>query len=259
MKQQAQQVAGAASGPSGSGKSAKKASGFIFLLAAGLLASCSDDTSRRESSELRVDEPAAAEPTAATPAAASAPTPAAAPPASAGRPYRVRVETAYFFDAPEQGRPSGNYLRRGDLLYGTEERGGFVQTSFRLPNGATVVGWLKSAELTRVAGSPSPTAARTRPAPRSAPPAAQDYGQEVNPAPAEPEPRPAGPAAGTAVVQVARAYFHNSPDLTQPRRAYCEQGDKVRVIDRRGEAVYVTFTNWEKVTTKGWMRQADLR
>ena len=56
-----------------------------------------------------------------------------------------------------------------------------------------------------------------------------------------------------------RAYFYQAPDLTQSRKAYCEPGDKVRLGESRGAAVYVTFTNWEKVTTTGWMSKDALR
>jgi hypothetical protein len=59
-------------------------------------------------------------------------------------------------------------------------------------------------------------------------------------------------------VQAARSYFYNSPDLIEPRKAHCVQGDKVWLGETRGDAVYVTFTNWEKVTTKGWMRKDAL-
>ncbi|PJJ59863.1 hypothetical protein [Hymenobacter chitinivorans] len=219
--------------------------GAAVLLALSLTA-CADDSARRPDSELRVDPPAAAS-TGGRDAADAPPSP------TAGRRYRVRAEAAYFYASPGQSKPTGQYLRRGDVLFGQDEGNGFVRTQFVNPAGATVTGWLKTEEVSRLAGAAA--AARPVPAPRRTPSVA---------APAEAQgtsgadPTEAG-SARTAVVRVARSYFYNSPDLLAPRRAYCEQGDKVRLGQEQGQAVYVSFTNWEKVTTRGWMKKEALR
>ena len=131
------------------------------------LAACADDQARRENSELRVDSPAAkpAEDPATGPAAGSSP----APTVQTGVRYRVAVEIVYFFDAPEQGVPSGKYLRRGDVFYGEGETNGFVKTGFRNPDGTAGSGWLKAQGLSKLAAGlvPEPVPARApRPAGR---------------------------------------------------------------------------------------------
>ena len=229
----------------------------------GVLASCSNDQGRGPNSEMRVDAPAASAETKAPGRAEVAPTDPPEPIdalTGAGRIYRVAVGTAYFFDKPEQSVPSGRYLRRGDAFYGEGETNGFVKTGFKLKNGTTGTAWLKRQELRQLAESPGARPVRRKaPTPVPQPGADAGYGPE----PSGPGPReksPAGlPGSATAVVQVGRSYFYNSPDLAVPRKAYCERGDKVRLGESRGEAVYVTFTNWEKVTTTGWMKQATLR
>ena len=229
-----------------------------------MVASCSNDNGRGPNFEMRVNHPAASVET-------KAPSRAAAPQADpevsvgaltgAGRKYRVAVEMAYFFDKPEQSTPNGRYLRRGDAFFGEGETNGFVKTGFVQPNGSAGTAWLKVQELSKLAESPG-----TQPR-RSSPPAPiaqvidnEEYSDNIPSRPGA-SPRPSGALPGgamTAVVQVSRSYFYDSPDLTFPRKAYCERGDKVRLIDSRGEAAYVTFTNWEKVTTKGWMKKATL-
>ncbi|MDQ2793252.1 MAG: hypothetical protein M3Y12_04485 [Bacteroidota bacterium] len=179
----------------------------------------------------------------------------------AGRKYRVAVETAYFFDKPEQSTPNGRYLRRGDAFFGEGETNGFVKTGFVQPNGSAGTAWLKVQELSKLAnGRPAtPPGRRNASAPAARPADPEAYSNEA--LPPDPRPRLAAPSPGgatTAVVQVGRSYFYNSPDLAVPRKAYCERGDKVRLGESRGEAVYVTFTNWEKVTTMGWMKKATL-
>ncbi|MDB5267841.1 MAG: hypothetical protein JWP58_881 [Hymenobacter sp.] len=230
---------------------------------AGLLASCSNDNSRGPNSEMRVDPPDASAGT-KIPARGEAPRADTEEPVGtltgAGRKYRVAVETAYFFDKPEQSTPNGRYLRRGDAFFGEGETNGFVKTGFVQPNGSAGTAWLKVQELSRLTEGPGKQSGRrssTSPVAQSV--ANDGYGSE----PPQPGPRqrpavtsPSG--AMTAVVQVARSYFYNSPDLAVPRKAYCERGDKVRLGESRGEAVYVTFTNWEKVTTTGWMKKAAL-
>ena len=224
------------------------------------LVACADDPARRENSELRVDSPAA------EPVENPATGPVAEPPASAvptGARYRVVVETAYFFEAPEQGVPSGKYLRRGDVFYGEGEANGFVKTGFRNPDGTAGVGWLKAQGLSKLAaaGAPGPVPRRAprpaaRPTPLSAP---DDYATADIPSAPPERPRAASRGGTMAVVRVARSYFYDSPDLLLPRKAHCVRGDKVRLGEQRGEAVFVTFTNWEQVTTTGWMRQDALR
>lgn len=232
----------------------------------GMLASCSHDNGRGPNSEMRVDSSVA---TAETKASASreAPQVGTDEPTEAltglGRRYRVAVETAYFFAKPEQSTPNGRYLRRGDAFFGEGETNGFVKTGFVQPNGSAGTAWLKVQELSTIAESPDARPRRrSLPAPDAEPVSVEGAGGA---APSRPRPGP-GPAAAVpmpgsatrAVVQVGRSYFYNSPDLAVPRKAYCEQGDKVRLGEVRGEAVYVTFTNWEKVTTTGWMKKAGL-
>ena len=225
-----------------------------------LLTACADDPARRENSELRVDSPAAEpiEDSATGPAAGPLPAPAMQTSAY----YRVVVETAYFFDAPEQGVPSGKYLRRGDVFYGEGEANDFVKTGFRNPDGTAGTGWLKAQDLSKhVAGrAPGPAPRRApRPAARPTLPSAPDDYATADTSSAPPErPRSASRGGTLVVVRVARSYFYDSSDLLLPRKAHCVRGDKVRLGEQRGEAVFVTFTNWEQITTTGWMRQDAL-
>lgn len=230
---------------------------------AGLLVSCSNDNGRGPNSEMRVDAPDAAVetkvPAREETARADNETPAAAP-TGVGRKYRVAVETAYFFDKPEQSTPNGRYLRRGDAFFGEGETNGFVKTGFVQPNGSAGTAWLKLQGLSRLDDGPVVRPVR-RKAPASTAQSADDglySGESSQPGPRQtPSAAPLSGAA-TAVVQAGRAYFYNSPDLAIPRKAYCERGDRVRLGEARGAAVYVTFTNWEKVTTVGWMKKAAL-
>jgi hypothetical protein len=171
------------------------------------------------------------------------------------------VGTAYFFDKPEQSTPNGRYLRRGDVFYGEGETNGFVKAGFVAPNGAKSTGWLKVQELSRLGNGEPPVAARRprRPAPPVVAPQAEETAEKTTEAPVASPPKPASVGAKTAVVQVARSYFFDSPDLSLPRLAHCVRGDKVRVGEIRGDAVYVTFTNWEKVTSTGWMHKDALK
>ena len=240
-----------------------------LLLAMATLNACSEDKPRGRNSELLADQPEAATPEAPTIAAETSVSAAAAAPigplTGAGRRYRVAVGMAYFFAQPEQSPPTGHYLRRGDAFYGEGERNGFVKTGFVNPDGTRGTGWLKTQELGRLPDNAAPNAGRSsKPAPPlpAAAPAAYDDEPTATP---EPVARPGGAAGGadsgatTAAVQVAKSYFFDSPDLTTPRKAHCVRGDKVRLGESRGAAVYVTFTNWEKVTTTGWMRADALR
>jgi hypothetical protein len=230
----------------------------------GLLMARSDDEPRSPDSELIVD-PAAARTKESSRPATEAPNDNAAPEPvgqqpGQGRRYQVIVGTAYFFDAPQQSTPNGKYLRRGDIFYGEGELNGFVKTGFVNPDGTRSTGWLKAQELKRLPESPAPRVARSpRPRPAAPPAAPTDYGTAAPAAKSAPVERAAPSRSGpTAVVQVARSYFYDSPALTTPRKAHCVRGDKVRLGEMRGDAVYVTFTNWEKVTTTGWMRKDAL-
>lgn len=232
-------------------------------VAAATLTSCTDDRARREESELRADPPVATATTSPDAPAETVSDQPTGPLSGMGSRYRVAVGTAYFFDKPEQSTPSGRYLRRGDVFYGEGETNGFVKTGYVQPNGSAGTAWLKLRELTKLTGSAAGGAPRATTAPRAAPrpaapkaPAAEGY--ESTPATSPPAASATAPASNQAVVQADRAYFYDSPDMAVPRKAYCERGDKVRIIDRRENAVYVTFTNWEKVTTKGWMRKDAL-
>jgi hypothetical protein len=64
--------------------------------------------------------------------------------------------------------------------------------------------------------------------------------------------------ATVGVVRVDTTYFFDSPDLTQRRRAFCIRGDKLKLGESSEKAVFATFVNWEKVTTKGWIKKEDL-
>ena len=231
-----------------------------------MLTSCSEDKPRRENSDLRAESSAATETAGAgstTTLETSSDQPTG-PLTGAGSRYKVVVGTAYFFDKPAQSTPSGHYLRRGDVFYGEGETNGFVKTGFVQPNGSAGTAWLKLRELSKLAGSTAAVAPRAAPAPKAAPrptstKASVPEGYETAPSPAPVAATgPAVPPVSQAVVQADRAYFYDSPDSAVPRKAYCERGDKVRIIDRRDNAVYVTFTNWEKVTTRGWMRKDAL-
>jgi hypothetical protein len=232
-----------------------------------VLVSCSEDTTNSQTSEEPISQTAAdeAESTPATEETTTDNTASVGQLPDAGSRYRVTAETAYFFDTPEQGKPSGKYLLRGDVIYGEQESNGFVKTRFKNPNGATVTGWLKEQELTKLAANPTSVAARSRrPTQAPSPPAAtslpDDKYESEQASSTSVEAAEAGANGNaTAVVQVARSYFYNSPDLTQPRKAHCVRGDKVRLGESYGDAVFVTFTNWEKVTTTGWMRRDALR
>ncbi|MCC3155457.1 hypothetical protein Q3A66_20545 [Hymenobacter sp. BT770] len=247
---------------------------YVWTLACGMLlgltslVACSENQPRSANSEMRVDQSEAAasgdagvSPTTPQTASNNAAAEPTGPLSGQGRRYRVVVGTAYFFDAPQQSTPNGKYLRRGDVFYGEGEWNGFVKTGFIGPDGTKNIGWLKVQELSRLAESTAPTkAARTSP-PRSPAASSQPNGMPV-PTPSTAPVERAGAnlsSSQRAVVQVDRAYFYNSPDLATPRKAFCQRGDKVHLGGSRGDAVYVTFTNWEKVTTTGWMRKDDLR
>jgi len=225
---------------------------FRALLGAGivLLGSCSDEKPPRQESELQTRNTTRSQVPDAAPAATTTTSSLANQPAANSARYSVTAETAYFFDAPQQTKLTGKYLLRGDVIYGEGESNGFVKTRFKNPNGATVTGWLKANELRQLTSRA--VAQNTRLA-QQPPVSADEYNYEVD------EPAAAtSTGTQTAVVQVARSYFYSSPDLTQPRKAHCVQGDKVRLGEAQGEAVYVSFTNWQKVTTTGWMRKDAL-
>lgn len=235
-----------------------------LLLGVVLLESCSGDQPRSQNSEMRVNSPSAVVEAESTPVAANSPVAESSTeplPGASGR-YRVAVETAYFFDQPRQSTPNGRYLRRGDTFYGEGETNGFVKTGFVQPNGIAGTAWLKLSELRKSAAGAVAAPPRTN-SPRQvahtpATPVLNSEDRDVIKAAAEVQSTPER-HAGTAVVQVARAYFYQSPDLLTPRKAFCQRGDKVQLGEMRGAAVYVTFTNWEKVTTTGWMRKDALR
>ncbi|UOQ69104.1 hypothetical protein [Hymenobacter volaticus] len=174
--------------------------------------------------------------------------------------------TAYLFEAPTQVQPSNKYVRKGDILYGEDEGNGLVRTRFQNPDGAVSTGWVKRHALQPLPeATPAPLMA---PARRASPLARR---AATTPSPASTEPSAPVPAVGarvhtlpgglaTAVVRVAKSYFFNSATLSQPetRKAHCVRGDQVQLIQEGGEAVYVRFTNWEHVTTTGWMRKDAL-
>ncbi|UOG76532.1 OmpA family protein [Hymenobacter tibetensis] len=208
-----------------------------------------------------VEVPALAEQTAQSPTTAE---PAAEQEATGDSRYRVAVRTAYLFDAPTQVQPTKKYLRKGDILYGEDERNGLVKTSFRNPDGAVTTGWLKLQELQKLSETTT-AAAPVRNAPKAARLAATTaptgFNKSASTVPAVGARAKANPNGSvTAVVRVAKSYFFNSPNLSQPetRKAHCVRGDKVQLVKDGGDAVYVTFTNWEKVTTAGWMRKDAL-
>ncbi|HEX8424675.1 OmpA family protein [Hymenobacter sp.] len=205
-------------------------------------------------------------PAVAAQAAPSQPTPepAAEQEVKADSRYRVAVRTTYLFDAPNQVQPTKKYLRKGDILYGADERNGLVKTSFRNPDGAVSTGWLKLQELQKLPEATTATApARkaAKPARLAATTAPTGSNGSASTAPSVGARANASPKGSvTAVVRVAKSYFFSSPNLSEPetRKAHCVRGDKVQLIKDGGDAVYVTFTNWEKVTTTGWMRKDAL-
>ena len=241
------------------------------LLAMASLTSCSDDQPRRQDSELLTDPAASTGAAAATEVTSNqnAAQPPVHPPkhplTGAGSRYQVAVQTAYFFDVPEQSTPNGRYLRRGDTFYGQGETNGFVKTGFVQPNGVAGTAWLKLPELRKLAASPATSGARGSRLPRPARPPVgpaqsdESIAEATETADGVARSGTRATSGKTAVVQVDRSYFYNSADLATPRKAYCERGDKVRLGESRDAAVYVTFTNWEKVTTTGWMRKDALR
>ena len=237
-----------------------------LLLGLSCLAACSDDPPRRKNSEMTVDAPPAASsenPSARAANDAPAEEPSGPLPEN-GTKYQVIVETAYFFDQPAQSTPNGRYLRRGDAFYGQGESNGFVKAGFVQPNGASGTAWLKAQELRKLSAGPAGRTAKAIPAARPAmrqpaPQPAAAYEPNEAEGPATGQVVAAASSGSTAAVAVDRAYFFTSPDLGQPRRAFCQRGDKVRVLDSSGDAVRATFTNWEKVTTTGWMRKDALR
>ncbi|UOG76531.1 OmpA family protein [Hymenobacter tibetensis] len=64
--------------------------------------------------------------------------------------YVVSVQMAYLFTAPTQAKPTKKYLRKGDILYGVEERSGLVKIRFWNPDSALATGWLKRRELQKL-------------------------------------------------------------------------------------------------------------
>ncbi|UOQ76681.1 hypothetical protein MUN84_19500 [Hymenobacter sp. 5516J-16] len=217
----------------------RAACGLVMLLGVGAatwLSSCSEEKARRSDSELQTSRPAVvhAEKTGLDEA-----------PEAGGQAFRasgqylVIAETAYFFTSPEHTTSTGRYLLRGDVVHGEEESEGFVKTRFKTPNGAIVAGWLKATELSRLSSRPAAAPARITQPVRSTPPPENanpegTYSYEIDPEPAASPAPDRAVGAQTAVVQVARSYFYNSPDLTQPRKAHCVQGDKVRLGEERG-------------------------
>ncbi|KUG07249.1 hypothetical protein ASU33_12820 [Solirubrum puertoriconensis] len=241
-----------------------KAVGGVFGMVL-LTTACSDDRPRDTAGQQR--EPV------------SSPSPATSPIAETddyaddnqqvgpGSWFRVVADRAYFFDAPRGKKPNGRYLLRGDVLYADDVVNRYVKTSFKQPNGATATGWLKAEDLGRLARKPEvaiaqPNRAAQRPRPSPQPTKQPDtYSYELEAEPSTPtrQPSPAVSGAATAVVAAERSYFYNSPDLTDRRKAHCVRGDKVRLGEEQGEAVYVTFTNWQGVTSRGWMRKDALQ
>ena len=60
-------------------------------------------------------------------------------------------------------------------------------------------------------------------------------------------------------VASSRAYFHNEPDGDTRRNAYLTPSDEVMTATaEEGDYVYITFTNPEGQTSKGWVRKRDL-
>jgi hypothetical protein len=61
-----------------------------------------------------------------------------------------------------------------------------------------------------------------------------------------------------AVVVTAKAYFYASADLSQPRKAYCVQGDQLALGATTGNAVQATYTTAGGKSVSGWVRKADI-
>lgn len=58
-------------------------------------------------------------------------------------------------------------------------------------------------------------------------------------------------------VKNERSYFHNSPDYSTRRKAYCIKNDVVDVLDKQGNWVFVRF-NGPKISSVGWMPRIEL-
>ncbi|MGY2133020.1 hypothetical protein ACW9KT_12385 [Hymenobacter sp. HD11105] len=179
--------------------------------------------------------------------------------------YRVLPARAYFYSAPRQNSSTAKYVLRDDIIYAEGESGDFIQTRFYNASGDPVTGWLRKTDVQSAKANtasttparPTPTPSRPAPAPRVTTTPTET---KADP-PASPQNTPPSTtqtAATTGVVRVDTTYFFDSPDLTQRRRAFCIRGDKVKIGESSENAVFVTFVNWEKVTTKGWIRKEDL-
>ncbi|WP_084444843.1 hypothetical protein [Hymenobacter roseosalivarius] len=178
--------------------------------------------------------------------------------------YKVLPARAYFHSEPATNSSTGKYVLRGDVVYAEGESGNFIKTRFFNSDGDPVAGWLKKTEvqLSKLSAPSTPLRAtvasprRADAAPAAAP------AQPKKPAVTESAPKSAAgvvrPPATTGIVRVDTTYFYDSPDLTQRRRAFCVRGDKMTLTDSSDKAVFVTFVNWEKVRTSGWIRKEDL-
>lgn len=59
---------------------------------------------------------------------------------------------------------------------------------------------------------------------------------------------------------LSKAYFYNSPDETTRRPAFINKWNKaVTASDEMNGFIYVVYKNEEGVTTRGWLRKADLK
>lgn len=173
--------------------------------------------------------------------------------------YSILPPRAYFYAAPRAASSTAKYLLRGDIVYAEGESGDFIQTRFYNAGGDPIAGWLRKADVQAVRKKAPQTAAAapanpSRSAPAQRVPAVPRETKAALPASSA----AAAPFAATGVVRADTTYFYDSPDLTQRRRAFCIRGDKLRLGESSEKAVFATFVNWEKVTTKGWIRKADL-
>ncbi|MFC4427804.1 hypothetical protein [Deinococcus navajonensis] len=72
---------------------------------------------------------------------------------------------------------------------------------------------------------------------------------------------PAGPGQRLELWQVAaqRTLFHAQPSVAARGRAYVVAGDRVEVLELRGDWVWAVYTSGTGRRTVGWLRRSDLR
>lgn len=65
-------------------------------------------------------------------------------------------------------------------------------------------------------------------------------------------------SVGEYKVLVARAYFHNEPDVATKRKGFIPADEDVTAYDEKGDFIYTEFTNKQGIVSKGWLQRSDL-